>query len=112
MIIWKGLGILVGIAGFVGFMLSEMLTRWLQKDEGAYYSAHAWPKLLGGVLGALLAFGMVKILAKGDKPRVVIDKATGKELQLRRGDALFFVPVKFWPYIILGLGIVIACIPA
>jgi len=99
---------LVGIAGFAGFALCELLTRWLEKDDGQYYQGHAWPKLAGAVLGALLAFGMVKILKKGNKPRIVIDKATGKEIQISRGDSLFFVPVRFWPYIILAIGVIVA----
>ncbi len=110
MIIWRGLGILVAIAGFAGFFIAEVISRSVTKDL-TYYQTHAVPKLSGAVLGALLAFGMTKVLAKGNAPRVVIDKATGKEMHIGRGDAVFFIPTKYVPYAILGLGIIISFIP-
>jgi len=110
MIIWRGFGIFVGIAGFIGFILAELLTRSLTESD-TYYQAHAAPRLGGAVLGAALAFGAVKILEIWEKPRTVIDQATGREIILRRGDSLFFIPVRFWPYIILGIGVVVAFVP-
>jgi hypothetical protein len=110
MIIWRGLGILVGVAGFIGFLLAELVTRSVTNDE-AFYQAHSWPRLLGAVLAASLAYGMVKILEKSDKPKIVIEKDTGRELELCRRDSLFFVPVKYWPYIFFVIGVIVAFIP-
>ena len=107
MIIWRGFGILVGIAGFIGFILAELITRGFTNSD-TYYQAHTAPRLGGALLGAALAFGVVKILEMWEKPRIVIDKATGREMVLRRGDSLFFIPVRFWPYIIFGIGVVVA----
>jgi hypothetical protein len=111
MIVWRGLGILVAIAGFAGFIAAEAITRSVTHD-GSYYQAHALPKLGGAILGAALAFGMTKVLAKGNAPRVVIDKETGKEVQISRGDSFFFVPSKYIPYAVLIIGVIVAFVPA
>ena len=111
MIFWRGYGILVGLFGFAGLVIAELLTRQLTKDE-SYYQAHSLPRLAGAVLAAILAYGCVKLLERNDKPRIVVDKATGQELQLRRGDTLFFIPVKYWPYIFFGIGAIVAFVPA
>jgi hypothetical protein len=111
MIIWRGLGILVAIAGFAGFIAAEAITRAATNDLN-YYQAHALPKLGGAVLGAAFAFGMTKLLARGNAPRVVIDKESGKEILLSRGDSFFFVPSKYIPYVVLVIGTIVAFVPA
>ena len=111
MIVWRGLGILVAIAGFAGFLIAEAISR-SATSEPNYYQNHSLPKLGGALLGAALAFGMVKLLAKGNAPRVVVDKATGHEVTIRRGDSFFFVPSRYLPYAVLVIGIIIAFVPA
>ncbi|MFT3781529.1 MAG: hypothetical protein QM790_05880 [Nibricoccus sp.] len=111
MIIWRGLGILVAIAGFAGFIAAEAITRSVTHDE-TYYQSHAVPKLGGAVLGAALAFGMTKLLAKGNAARVVIDKETGKEVVISRGDSFFFIPSKYIPYAVVIVGAIVAFVPA
>ena len=96
MIVWRGLGILVAIAGFAGFIAAEAVTRSVTNDL-TYYRSHTLPKLGGAVLGAILAFAMVKLLAKGNASRT--------------GDSFFFVPSKFIPYVVLVIGAIVAFIP-
>jgi len=110
MIIWRGLGILVVIAGFFGFLAAEVITRSVTKEE-MYYQVHALPRLGGAVLGAAFAYGTTKLLAKGNAPRVVIDKKTGREILVRRGDSFFFVPSKYIPHAVLIIGVIVAFTP-
>ena len=42
---------------------------------------------------------MAKALEKRNVPRTVIDKATGQEFVVRRGDSFFFILVRFLPYV-------------
>ena len=107
MIIWRGLGILVAIAGFLGFIVAEFATRALTHDD-TYYSSHPLPKLGGAVLGALLAFVADRLLERRRAPRVLIDPATGQQVVIRRGDSVFFIPSRFLPYVILAVGVVVA----
>jgi hypothetical protein len=39
------------------------------------------------------------------KERKLIDKGTGREVALSSESALFFISVRFWPAILLGLGV-------
>jgi hypothetical protein len=90
MIIWKGLGYLVGLAGFAGFLIAELLTRAITKSD-SYWDQHALPHLGGAILAASLSWAVVAVLRKTEKPRIVSIKETGEELVIRRGDSLFFI---------------------
>ena len=107
MVIWSGLGILVGLAGVVGLVLANLLTDLLTGDK-TYYASHLWTKLGGAVAASLLSFIVVMLLERGSRGRIVIDKATGREMVIRRRDSLFFIPAEYLPYIILVIGIIAA----
>ena len=109
-IFWKGLGILVAIAGFSCFLAAEVITRSVTKDV-TYYRTHPLPKLGGAVLGAALAYGTTKLLEKWNAPRAMIDKRTGKEVLVGRKDSFFFVPAKYIPYAVLIIGLIVAFTP-
>jgi hypothetical protein len=103
MIIWKGLGILVLVIGFAIFVLTELIIESLTKNS-AFYQLHGWPKLLA----LWLAAGCVWVWARylNRRPgRVMIDKATGKEVVLRAKHELFFIDIQYWPYILAVLGV-------
>jgi hypothetical protein len=103
----RGYGILVGIVAAVGYILAELFTQLITHDIN-YYAFHFWPMFMAALLAAALAYGMAKLLERCDKLQIVIDDGTGEEINLVRGDALFFLPVRYWPYIILVLGTILA----
>jgi hypothetical protein len=42
-------------------------------------------------------------------PRILIDKATGREIKVRKSaGSLFFIPVRYWPYLTLALWVLLA----
>ncbi len=104
MIIWSGLGFIVGIIGFGCLLLSEYITEFAFKDEN-YYQMHGWPKLAALLLAASLTWLLSTILDM-KKAKVLIDKETGQEVVLRPNHAFFFIPIRFWPYIYIVLGVV------
>jgi hypothetical protein len=106
-IFWRGWGILVAIAGMLGYAAVMLVIKACAADS-RFFDTHVWAKLLAVAAGTLAAYGAVKYLEHSDQPRVVIDKHTGKEIELRRRDALFGVPVRYWPYLILGGGTLVA----
>jgi len=57
-------------------------------------------------LGAALVFVTNSALQRSDKPRTVIDKETGQELVLKAKHDFFFIPMKYWPYLLLLLGVI------
>ena len=59
------------------------------------------------VVVAAVLYGFAKLLEKIGKPKIVVEKETGNEIIIRRVDSLFFVPARFWPYIVLAFGVLI-----
>ncbi len=106
MIIWRGWGIIVGIVAILGFLIAETITTFLTSDN-SYSQNHILPRIFGVVLASSLVFGMVKILEKNNKPKILIDKETGKEIAISRKDDLFFIPIKYLPHVIFIGGLVI-----
>ncbi len=103
MIVWQGFGFIVGVIGMGFLVLAEYITRTVTKNE-FYFNQHGWIK----TVAFLLAAGVVWLVARhyDSRPgKVVIEKGTGKEITLRRQHSLFFVPMKFWTYIYVGLGV-------
>lgn len=109
MIIWSGFGFLVAVIGFGSLVLAEAMTEGFFHDQ-TYYQTHAWPKLVACWFAAALVYGVGRWLDR-QPGRAMIDKATGQEVVLRKKHALFFIPVRYWPYIFLGLGVVFLLIP-
>ncbi len=96
MIVWSGWGVLVALFAVAAVMVGALVERAVPGLKG--YGMVAAP-----FLAALLTFGLAKGLSrKGD--RVLLDPQTGQQVVLRRGDSLFFIPVRAWTYIFLAMG--------
>jgi hypothetical protein len=104
MIIWRGFGFLVAVFIILGY------------GAARYTAEHLWgnplpvgtrqgAELIGMLLAAALVYGLHFALERSDKPRTVIDKETKQEIVLRSKHDLFFIPVKYWPYVLAGLGL-------
>lgn len=106
MIIWTGLGILVAVATFLSALVTEWGIERVYADD-QYYQTHGWPKLVGMVLAAIL----VKLLDRALRARQTetrIDAVTGGRVTVVAGQAhsLFFIPLRFWPPILLVVGFI------
>jgi len=101
-IIWTGFGFLVAIIGFAALILTELVSESLTKNE-QFYQQNSWMILVGMTVAAVLTFGLHKLLSL-KKPKIVIDKETGQEIELEGSHSLFFIPVKWWPvaFVIFG----------
>jgi hypothetical protein len=94
MIIWSGLGFLpIAFLMFFGFGFSA------EHNGPMSDSALAYTFFLTGLASGALGWWLRKRPA-----RIVIDKATGKEIALRKQHALFFVPMFYWGPIFIALG--------
>lgn len=103
MIIWKGKGLLPALAVFLSMFLAGIATEIGNID-------------LNSKTGAPLLFLMMTLLGSGlnafftkkfvsEKSRIFIDKETGQEVVVKDGSSLFFIPNKYWTYIILAIGL-------
>jgi hypothetical protein len=104
MIIWHGRGFLVAVIAFGCLLASEFLTESYFHDD-AYYQQHGWPKLIGFLIAAAIV-GWLGVRWKNELARTMIEKDTGKEFVIKGNDALFFIPVQYWPAILCALGVV------
>ena len=95
MIIWSGLGFLP-IIFLILFALGFSAGRHGPMSDSTLAYTFLWTGLASGALGWWL---------RQRPARVVIDKATGKELALRRRHSLFFIPLLYWGPIFIAIGL-------
>jgi hypothetical protein len=99
----RGFGIAVVGLAFLALILTEVGVERIFSDD-QYYQDHGWPKFLGLVVAAALVWLLSNHLEKRPA-RIVIDKNTGQELKLNNKHDLFFVPMRYWPAILVLAGV-------
>jgi hypothetical protein len=102
MIVWRGWGIVVVVLSGAALLLTQLAGDAIL--GAGFYTAHRWPRFVGLALAAGLVWLFSRIL-DARPGRVVIDQETGEQLTLRGGDHLFFVPLRFWPPLLLVAGL-------
>ena len=105
MIIWSGYGVLVGAIGFACLLAVDAATRIIFGDN-QYYQAHGWPKLLAFWIAAAIVWPIGRSVNHVDE-RELVDPKTGERVLFRKGGghSLFFIPVEYWTYVFVALGI-------
>jgi hypothetical protein len=103
-IIWRGWGLVVLPVAFVAFSIGV----------GVIEGTHIAPGVLSGlvcvVAGALagLAIWAIAHHIESEPGRVFIEQATGRQVVFKRSaGSLFFIPTRYWAFIVVGLGVLI-----
>ena len=99
--IWRGYGFLVPIVTLGALVLVEMATglKW-----EFYYQAHGWPKLLGFCLAAPAIYLLARYY--DSHPAGVPGTGDmGRENFFRARNSFIFIPMKYWPYLLIALGV-------
>jgi hypothetical protein len=91
MIIWSGLGILTAVIALLGFAGGGALIKVLPQP-------YAIPA--GLLIAAAVNFAFASWASDPSKGREMIDAKTGQRIILLRRHSLFFIPVRYWTYII------------
>lgn len=94
-LIWRGWGLLLPLGVCLGGILGLFLYGALENMAPTQLMLPI--VAVGCTIGA---YGALYICQKTDKGKVVIDKESGEEIRLVRGDSLFFIPVRFWFYLV------------
>jgi hypothetical protein len=104
MLVWRGAGIFVVVLTVIAYLIAVQAGEhfWGTPLPAANRAA---VELAGLLIAAALVFVLHIALDRTSAPRIVVDKATGQEIRLISKHDLFFVPVKFWPYILVALGV-------
>ncbi len=104
MIIWKGKGFIVAVITFLMLVLTEFSVEGLFKDE-TYYQTHGWPKLVAFFIAGCVVLPIGKYLNRKES-KVLVEKATGKQVVLKAAHTLYFINVEYWSYILFALGVI------
>ena len=105
MLIWRGFGIMVVVIAAVSVFaaIAGAEAMWgtpLPSDKDRLTFA------LAMVVAAAGVWGLHMLLDKRSAGRTLVDKETGEEIVLRPKHDLFFIPVKYWTFLLLALGAV------
>jgi len=104
-LIWRGWGILVIPIFFLMLVLSVALGRALVLAGLPGY----WPLVVSNVIASVVAGVAIWFIAKAISGKVVrrlVDPNTGKDVLFRRSaGSLFFIPMRYWAFIVVALGI-------
>ena len=103
-IIWSGKGFLVAVFTF-GFSLVANLICNSVTGSGAYWDAHKWPLAVSLFVSAV-ACCVVGRVFQNQKPHVLIDPKTRKEVILQKSHSLFFIPMMWWGPILAVCGLI------
>lgn len=105
MIIWRGWGILVVLITFAILILVQLTAGAISGDP-QFYQKNDWPKGTALLLSAVAVY-FVGYYLNHRPGRTVIDKATGRELVLRRVHSLFFIRMEYWAFALAAIGFVL-----
>ena len=103
MIIWSGYGFAVVFFALIGLVIGRVLGDMLDINA-------AWPLALGLFIGAALNHFTALKLDK--KEKTLIDPETGQHVVFKRGDSLFWIPMKYWTYVIAALAVIMLVAPS
>jgi hypothetical protein len=85
-----------------GCLLASDYLSGVYFHDSNYYAQHGWPKLAAFWAAA----GIVQIFVpRNEEVLAGAANASTRRSVLREQDGLFFVPIKYWPLILLAAGI-------
>ena len=106
MVIWKGTGFFIAVLTFAWLLLLDWSTAALFGEN--YYGFNGWPKLVGFWAAATTVFLLRRLF--GIPPPIVDEGFASHEEDLRLAGAregeLFFIRARYWPAVLVLLGIV------
>lgn len=109
MIVWSGWGLMVVVIAVIGVIVGSSASEALGQTFGvAYGPAQSVGMIIGGLLAASGIFLFAKWRESGEG-RVFIDEATGQRVDVRpSAGSLFFIPTRFWTWIVLAIAVLLA----
>jgi hypothetical protein len=103
MIIWTGWGFLAALVPFVTSLVTELVVEGATGSDTSYQDSKM-PLFIALILSALIVYVVERKVRVAD--RIVEDVKTKERLTVARKNSLFFIDLRYWPYIIAGISIV------
>ena len=104
MIIWRGWGILTVVTLFGGLLLAQLAVDAVAGD-GTYESNSFMFGGLGLVVGGIATYFLGRWLDRRDRPRNLVDEATGERVVMQARNDLFWVSMRTWGLIGIVAGV-------
>lgn len=105
MIVWRGYGILVVLLAVLGMVLGQLGVEAMGAALPEAYRPGGG--FIGMLLAAALVYGLHRLIDAKQPPRVLVDKETGQEMVFKPKHDLFFIPVKYWSFVLIALAVVL-----
>ncbi|MBF9255032.1 hypothetical protein I2I11_17165 [Pontibacter sp. 172403-2] len=105
MIIWRGMGFLVVVITFLALLAGELISESLTNDEN-YYQENKSPMVVAFFIAGII-IGLIGKGLNNKKGKVFIDKETRQEVTFKTKHELFFIPMEYWGYILVGCSILV-----
>ena len=100
-LVWSGKGFWVPAVTFLSCLGMELLVRASSHDD-RYYQTHGWPIFCAFSVSA----AVIALIARSCvRERELRDVKTGETVVWRQNHTFFFIHMKFWPYILVALGV-------
>lgn len=94
MVVWSGLGYLIFIALFAVLIIGQMLV-------GDTWSTDKAAQAIGIVIAGVVTLIIDKLFISKRKDTNYIHQDTGDVKTLRAHDTFFFLPFRFWPFLLM-----------
>lgn len=110
LIIWRGAGGLVIIAGILVCLITNIVTSKMF-DESNYFQSHLWPKVAAlGITGLGCWFAGRYLHSR--PAQLVIDETTGQEVELKPRHDLMFIKMEYWGvlYLVIAFGLLVTSV--
>jgi hypothetical protein len=100
MVIWQGRG------GITALIIVVSIVGVAALDDWAGHPVPTWVTYFAMAIPAAAANAAFVVPSARSDRRVVIDKQTGAEIELVQKHTLFWIPVKYWTFIILAYPVI------
>ncbi len=105
-IIWRGWGFVVLPIVIACVIVGGMMGTGIASLGLAATWANALGTLIATAVGAGGIWIIAQMITRGRPPRRLVDQQTGQEIVIRPdAGSLFFIPTRFWAFIVLALGL-------
>jgi hypothetical protein len=100
-IIWRGRGGLVVLVTFVTCLLTNYLSDRL--GGPSYWVTNRWLIGVALIISGVCVY-VLSTISRSDS-RLVVDAKTGEQIRLTTKHDLFWIPMKYWSFLLLGCGV-------
>lgn len=100
MIIWNGFGWVVPVFAVLCLLLGNVII-------GDSWSGNTWAQAGALIAAAVLTFAFDRFFLAKRADKTLMNKETGEDVIIRKNDSLFFIPVRFWPFVLIAIAVAI-----